>query len=134
MKPREEELRQLVSEWTQKADLDFEAMMHLAAEPRFRDVAAFHAQQAAEKYLKALLTRHQTEFPKTHLIQPLLFLLEKHEPGLADRLNEAAWLGPFGVTIRYPGDMPETLPGDEQRAVQLATLVREAVLQRLNDW
>ncbi|HOE12382.1 MAG TPA: HEPN domain-containing protein [bacterium] len=28
--------------------------------------ACFHAQQAAEKYLNALLTWHQIEFPKTH--------------------------------------------------------------------
>ena len=29
-------------------------------------VVAFHAQQAVEKYLKALLVRHQVYFPKTH--------------------------------------------------------------------
>ncbi len=59
MKPREEEIRRLVAEWIGKANLDFDTVVRLLGEERFRDIVAFHAQQAAEKYLKALLTRHQ---------------------------------------------------------------------------
>lgn len=65
MRRPEEEIRRLVCEWIERADLDFDTVVRLAGEARFRDIVAFHAQQAAEKYLKALLTRHQVEFPKT---------------------------------------------------------------------
>ena len=60
MGPPEEEIRGLVADWIAKADLDFDTAVRLVAEERFRDIVAFHVQQAAEKYLKALLTRHQT--------------------------------------------------------------------------
>ena len=64
MRPPEEEIRLLAGEWVKKADLDFKTVVRLSAESEFRDIVGFHAQQAAEKYLKALLTRHQIEFPE----------------------------------------------------------------------
>jgi hypothetical protein len=42
--------------------------------------------------------------------------------------RQAKWLTPFGVEIRYPGDFPETLAGDEVLAVELAGRVKEAVM------
>jgi HEPN domain-containing protein len=127
MTPAEEEVRRLVGDWIRKADLDFDTVVRLIAEERFRDIVAFHAQQAAEKYLKALLTRRQVEFPKTHVIRALLALIRPVEPALAQSLDGASWLSPFGAEIRYPGDRPETTPGDAARAYQLAHEVRGAV-------
>ena len=40
-----------------------------------REALAFHCQQAAERYLKALLVRHGIEFRKTHNIGELLDFL-----------------------------------------------------------
>jgi HEPN domain-containing protein len=97
-------------------------------------MVVFHAQQAVEKYLKALLTRHQTEFPKTHVIRHLLLLLQPVEPALANALEDANWLSPFGVDIRYPADFPETLPGDEARALELARRVKNAVTAALHPY
>ena len=130
MRP-DEEIRRLVADWIAKADLDFETAVRLVAEERFRDIVAFHAQQAAEKYLKALLTRHQVEFPKTHVIRRLLILLVPVEPRIAEELDDANWLSPFGAEIRYPGDRSETVPGDQVRALQLAGNVRDSVTAAL---
>jgi HEPN domain-containing protein len=67
MKLPETALRELVLQWLEKAAADFGAAEQLRAQSgRFREIIAFHCQQAAEKYLKALLVRHQIEFPKTH--------------------------------------------------------------------
>jgi HEPN domain-containing protein len=134
MKPPEEEIRRLVDEWIEKADLDFDTVVRLIPEERFRDIVAFHAQQAAEKYLKALLTRHQIEFPKTHAIRRLLILLQPVDPALAQALDEASWLSPFGADIRYPGDRPQTCPGDEARAHHLARKVRETIRAALDPY
>ena len=131
MRPPEEEIRSLVADWIAKADLDFDTTVRLLAEERFRDIVAFHAQQAAEKYLKALLTRRQIEFPKTHVIRRLLILLLPVEPGIAEELDDANWLSPYGAEIRYPGDRSETVPGDQVRAQQLAQKVRDAVMATL---
>jgi hypothetical protein len=99
MGPPEEEIRGLVADWIAKADLDFDTAVRLVAEERFRDIVAFHAQQAAEKYLKALLTRHQIEFPKTHVIRRLLILLGPVEPRIAEELDDANWLSPNTVHL-----------------------------------
>ena len=128
MRPPEAEIRLLVGEWIKKADLDFKTAVRLSAETEFRDIVGFHAQQAVEKYLKALLTRHQIEFPKTHVIRRLLILLEPVEPVIVDALDDANWLSPFGAEIRYPGDRAEALPGEEVRARQLAQEVHDAVM------
>jgi len=70
--------------------------------------------------LKALLTRHQIEFPKTHVIRRLLILLRPVDPVVAAALDDTNGLSPFGAAIRYPGDRVETLPSDELRACELA--------------
>ena len=130
----EDEIRRLVSEWLRKADLDLLTVDRLSSEDAFRDVVAFHAQQAAEKYLKALLTCNQIEFPKTHELRRLLELLSVAEPELVAGLADIRWLEPFGVEVRYPGDRPDTLPGDEQRARELAQRVRDTVLAVLRPY
>lgn len=84
--------------------------------------------------MKALLTRHQIEFPKTHVIRRLLILLEPIDPAMVLALDEASWLSPFGAELRYPGDRAETLPGEEVRAYQLAQTVRDSVMAILNPY
>ena len=75
MRPPEEVLRDLVRDWVGKADLDYRAAERLLQdEERLREIIAFHCQQAAEKYLKGFLVRHQVEFPKTHNVRQLLNL------------------------------------------------------------
>jgi HEPN domain-containing protein len=134
MRPPEEEIRLLVREWLKKAELDLKTAVHLSAESEFRDVVGFHAQQAAEKYLKALLTRYQIEFPKTHVIRRLLILLEPVEPAVVGTLDDANWLSPFGSEIRYPGDRAEALEGEEVRARELAQKVRDSVMAVLGPY
>jgi HEPN domain-containing protein len=127
MKSREAELRDLVRDWLRKADLDCDVAARLASEgDRFRDIVTFHCQQAVEKYVKAILVRHQVEFRKTHDIERLLHILRVVEPSITEELAGAKWLTPFGVDIRYRGDFPETVRGDEIRALRLAQGAREA--------
>lgn len=134
MKRPEDEVQRLVSEWVSKADLDLLTVDRLCPEDAFRDIVAFHAQQAAEKYLKALLTRHQIEFPKTHELRRLLALLAEVEPQLTASLTDIKWLEPYGVDVRYPGDRPDTLPGDARRARDLALMVRDSVMAVLGPY
>ena len=116
----------------EKADADLEVATRLAEEaahhPRIREIVGFHCQQAAEKYLKAILTRRQVEFPKTHDIRALLQLAG--DP-LANVLRGAAWLTPFGVAARYPGDAGEMLPGEEKKAIEIARQVKQVALATL---
>ncbi len=122
----------LVRQWLAKADQDLHAAEALlAVSPPFLYPACFHAQQAAEKYLKALLTWHQVEFPKTHAIEQLLHLLSPVAPDVVSAVQEAADLTPYGVEVRYPSDEPEPDAPETLRSVELARRVREAVVPLL---
>ena len=67
-----------VCEWLRRAEKDLRAAEVLLGEELYEE-AAFHAQQAAEKALKALLVAHRVRPPKTHSIEYLLSLLAGHE-------------------------------------------------------
>lgn len=128
MRPPEEVKRELVRQWLAKADEDMGLAEHLSSEDSpFLGAIGFHAQQAAEKYLKAFLTWHQVEFPWKHDIGELLDLVQAVDSALADSLREAIALTDYGVAVRYPGDFPEPTRQDTEKAVTLATTVGEAI-------
>ncbi|RKX77586.1 MAG: DNA-binding protein [Spirochaetes bacterium] len=134
MRSPEEVKREIVRQWLAKAEQDMKAgEALLAAEPPLLYPACFHAQQAAEKYLKALLTWYQIEFPKTHAIEQLLDLVKDAEPETASSLRDAVALTPYGVDIRYPGDQPEPSSEEAREAVELARIVRYTVMDRLKE-
>ena len=67
MEQRDKAKIDLVRQWLEKAEKDFNLAHHLAAERHsYREAIAFHSQQAPEKLLKGFLVFHQVEFPKTH--------------------------------------------------------------------
>jgi len=65
------------------------------------DVVYFHMQQSAEKFLKAILSKHKVNFPKTHDLEALLRLAEINNIEIL--INE--WLlielNDFAVEGRY---------------------------------
>ena len=132
MKRPEEVRLEFTREWVQKAESDLKAAgLLLKAGDDYLFQAAFHAQQAAEKYLKAFLVWHQIEFPKTHDIGKPITLATDVVPGLAEILENATILTPFGVDFRYPGDYPGLTSTDAEAALGLATLVRDEIRNRL---
>ncbi len=135
MKPPEAALRELVLQWLEKATADLDAAEQLRSQGgRFREIIAFHCQQAAEKYLKALLVRHQIEFPKTHDIAKLLDRLATVNLSVAESLRDADVLTPFGVEVRYPSEAPEVLAGGETLAIEVARQVRDTVMTSLRPY
>src|SRR5262249_50530952 len=104
MPPLDPAVISLVRQWVDKAEADFQVARRLVsdvAENRgFREIVGFHCQQAAEKYVKALLTVVQVEFPKTHSIEKLLMLAAPATEPLGISLDDAQWLTTFGVEIR----------------------------------
>lgn len=62
----------------------------------------FHAQQAAEKALKAILVAYAISVPRTHNLKSLFDLLPPDLPVPSDS-QEAAGLTDYAVASRYPG-------------------------------
>jgi HEPN domain-containing protein len=135
MKDPEESLRDVVRQWIRHAEEDFLVAQELMERDRLSyNPVGFHAQQAAEKFIKALLTRHSVAFPKTHSIRILLELALPALPDLFDRLHMAHALTPYGVEIRYPRGDPRLTRDEGAEAVRLAAVVRSEILSRLDDF
>jgi len=73
------------------------------------DMLGFHAQQAAEKMLKAVLASRDIDYPKTHNLRVLIELLARHGIGIPESLAGVSRLTPFGTTFRY-----DTFPPSSQ--------------------
>lgn len=81
---------------------DAKALAALVVLPDIADaIVGFHAQQAVEKALKAVLSCHQIPFRRTHDIAELLDLLADHGLALPPNAGDLDELNPFAVEARY---------------------------------
>lgn len=121
----------LVNGWLAKADSDLAAGQLLLAGGPY-DIVCFHAQQAIEKLLKALLAFYNQPPPRTHDLEELqrLLLVIHNNPSLAAlELFEAS---DYAVMARY--DL-QFWPDEETaaEALALAVEVKRVVLAALTD-
>jgi HEPN domain-containing protein len=101
-----------------KAQADFSVARLIAADPNPHDDAiGFHAQQAVEKAIKAVLAFRQAPAPRTHDLTYLVELLETHGIEVPAAIAEPEWLSPWAVTTRYD-DLDDTL--DRHAAIDAA--------------
>jgi HEPN domain-containing protein len=134
MRPPDEVKVEHVRQWLAKAEEDVGVARLLFHEDTpYLATVGFHAQQAAEKYLKAFLVWCQVEFPKTHDLDKLLALVPGRENALVESLGDISVLTDYGVDFRYPGDQREISRSEARMAVELAEKVREAILEFLPD-
>jgi HEPN domain-containing protein len=132
MKPPEEVKRELVQEWLARAEEDFAVARHLVSQDTpYPSAVGFHAQQAAEKYLKAYLTWQQIEFPKTHDLEELLDLIATVNDALGDSLRETIVLTDYSVDTRYPRGPVRITSEDARAAVELAQKVKTTIREAL---
>lgn len=117
----------VVRDWVAKAENDLFAAAHLLKLGRQSptDVICFHAQQCAEKYLKALLVFNGVDFPRTH---DLDLLMRRLPNGLRSlfRMSELTELTPHATVSRYPGAGAVSL-ASARHAIASARRVRAAV-------
>jgi len=85
--------------------------------------AAFHAQQCAEKALKALLLHHEVAFPKTHSIEVLLDLLKTQGLNIPKGVDESFELSEYAVQTRYPGEWEPVTKAEARKSIERAALV-----------
>ncbi|HJW86719.1 MAG TPA: HEPN domain-containing protein [Candidatus Brocadiaceae bacterium] len=65
------------------------------------EILGFHAQQTAEKMLKAVLAYQGIEIPFTHRLTDLIDLGKEHGIILPAKLDDIRFLTPFAVEFRY---------------------------------
>jgi HEPN domain-containing protein len=99
-------MKPTTAEWIAKAEDDFAVMERegrVAVHPSY-DAICFHAQQCAEKYLKARLCEAGGTFGKTHDLVVLLDQVLDQEPAWEEFREGLAYLTDYAVTVRSPGE------------------------------
>lgn len=92
----------------------------------------FHAQQAVEKSLKAVLLAHRMAFPYTHDLARLITLVKHAGLPWPEALDAAAELSVYAVGTRYPGVYGDLTADDHTQAIEIARPVvawAEAVIR-----
>lgn len=122
-------MKPITQEWIEKAEGDWATLMReirARKNPNYEAVC-FHAQQCAEKYLKARLQEAGIKFAKTHNLSILLNSNLTVEPAWTNLQNSSAFLTIYAVKYRYLGSSSNKTEAKE--AVKHCRLIRKAVRQ-----
>jgi len=117
----------IVDEWIKKAEGDWTSAYreYRARKKPNYDAACFHAQQCAEKYLKAFLQHNEKPFPKTHNLIELLELALPLDSNLELLRDLLVMLNRFAISFRYPGE--EANKPQAKKALEALTIVRQSI-------
>jgi HEPN domain-containing protein len=122
------------ADWLRFAQSDLDDAAEIPTGRILFETKCFHAQQAVEKSLKALLVAKRIEYPLTHNLRIILNLLPPDLPPPADPVDIGE-LTEYAVSSRYPG-MDEPVTEEQyQEAVSLARTVvswAEEILRKMN--
>jgi HEPN domain-containing protein len=116
--------------WIIKAENDIINLTLMMESGIALDTACFHAQQAAEKYLKAFLCFNNVAFPKTHNIDRLLSLCAMVDKQFSDLVSETIFLTDYAVELRYDLDF---YPEDDEveTSLKMVNKIKSLVLSLL---
>ena len=133
--PGQADSREVAEQWAQKAENDIrcaEALLKLHRDSAIDNIC-FLAQQGVEKYLKALLSLKNIDFPKTHNISEILFLLPKvSRPKMT--IKEQEQISNYAVVTRYPGDYGDVSFAEAKQALVIAKRVQAFARRKLAHW
>ena len=124
-------MSEIVSEWVDKAEGDFNIAtreMRVRKAPNY-DALCFHAQQCAEKYLKAFLVDQSIPFKPIHDLEILLDLSTPSHPDLEFVRDLILLLNDYAVAFRYPG--ANATENDARAAVKAMRTVRMLLRHKL---
>jgi HEPN domain-containing protein len=117
-------MKRATREWVKKAEGDWRVAQRERRSSRpVWEAVGFHAQQCAEKYVKAFLDENNIPFEKIHDLVKLLALAAGKLPDLEAMRNELGYLTPFATASRYPG--VEVDSETAHKARQIAGKVRK---------
>jgi len=106
------------------------ADLALASQQVGPDPACYHAQQAAEKALKAVLVFLQVQYPFTHDLDTI----REHIPrgwGVRGEFRNLKRLSDWSFKARYPGGWALPTKADATEATRLGHLIYESVVRDL---
>jgi len=126
-------MNEKVKFWLIKAFEDYMSIKTLLNSPQMEyttGIICFHSQQMVEKLLKAFLTYHNTQFPRTHLLETLTQIcLELDENFKSLNLKD---LSVYAVEVRYPDEFNIPSIAEANECVEIASQVKDFILRKLS--
>ena len=119
--------------WLLYAESDLElANIHRHPKVLF-ETLCFHAQQAVEKSIKAVLVHHQIHFPYTHHIGFLVKALKDGGVQWPEELESCVVLTKFATIARYPSDLDPVTQETYHESIVIAKKVLDWAVKVLKD-
>jgi HEPN domain-containing protein len=110
--------------WIAHAEDDFAAAKTLMRQKKpLLYSASFHAQQCAEKYMKALLIFRDQDFPKVHDLGTLSSLCANAGIILGISEETLDTLSAYAISTRYPGTDPNL--EETKEAIEITKSIRK---------
>ncbi len=121
----------IINSWMEKGDRDLVvAERELKIPEPLTDIICFHAQQSAEKYMKAYLIFLDIEFQKTHDVEDLVAVASKKDSSVLKFKDIGAELSAFAVEARYP-EFEEPSLEDTKNAVGIAKKFKKHIKDKI---
>lgn len=96
-------MRAFTEEWLKAARDDLLTIEEILDNPHLTHIVAFHAQQCAEKSMKAIIEEEEIDIPKIHRLLKLHEKVSFSLGGLDEEIMSL--LDGLYIESRYPGDM-----------------------------
>jgi HEPN domain-containing protein len=124
------EVSRILRRWLRYTADDLRTAEILLEQSDIARTSCFHAQQAAEKAIKAIFVFLQIDFPFTQNLNQLRDLLPEGW-SVKEDFPDLARLSVWAVEPRYPGDLIEATREDAEEAVEQAGSIYETTLEDL---
>ncbi|MBD3308786.1 HEPN domain-containing protein [candidate division KSB3 bacterium] len=127
----------LTQEWLKAARDDILTIEELLDNEHLTHIMAFHAEQAVEKCLKAILEEDRVEFPRIHDLSRLYKLVQGSRHFSIEQQDILQKLNTLYIDSRYPGEfglLPDGKPSleDAKEFYQFAQDIHASVSAMLS--
>ncbi|MDP3735126.1 MAG: HEPN domain-containing protein [bacterium] len=122
---------QYAGEWFERGDDDLQVMEVLLRNESIPNVVCFHAEQAAEKYLKGFLAHRERHARRVHDLSSLLRVCCEVDASFKALQHDVEFLGDLYFSSRYPDNYTVYQKKDAEEAQAAAMRVRAFVLGRV---
>ena len=118
--------------WLQRSRSDISLARAVLNSPDvLREDVCFHAQQCAEKALKALLVHLEVSCQRTHALEALIDVLKESGVEVPQEVDRSFSLSQYAVETRYPGEWEPITEEETRSALEMAALVLAWVEEKL---
>ena len=126
-------MNEKVKLWLIKAFEDYLSMKSLLSSSLIEyttSIICFHAQQMVEKLLKAFLTYHNVQFPRTHILE----ILKEKCLEIDEEFQKMNFknLSMYAVEIRYPDEFNIPSIEETNECVKVTLQIKDFILNKLN--